>query len=231
MTEITHLATVADRHGFAVLFPQGFKDTWAVAGFDTAALQAGVNDVEFVRSLVDAVGSQYELDTSRVVAAGLSNGAYLTQLLGCMMSGQLIGIVPVAGVMLRKTLATCAPSRRISVLEMQGTADPFVAYGGVAGGDGSLSFNETLAFWAKVDGCESSPITAQLADTAHDNTTVTTLRYSTCASGTEVTGYVVNGGGHAWPGGEPIGSVDQAGVTTRQFDASEVIWSFLDRHR
>jgi polyhydroxybutyrate depolymerase len=45
-----------------------------------------------------------------------------------------------------------------------------------------------------------------------------------------VTGYLVNGGGHAWPGGKPLGGTDEFGVTTRQFDASELIWDFLSRH-
>jgi polyhydroxybutyrate depolymerase len=231
MSEITHLATVADHHGFAVLFPQGFKDTWAVAGFDSPALRSGVDDIAFVRALLDAVGRQYQLDTSRVVAAGLSNGALLTQLLGCSMSGQLIGIVPVAGVMLRQTAAGCVPSQRVSVLEIHGTDDPIVAYDGSASPNGSLSFTETLALWAKVDGCAGTPAGAQLADTANDKTSVTMFQYANCVSGTEVTGYSVKGGGHAWPGGEPIGGVDQAGVTSRQIDASELIWSFLDRHR
>jgi len=231
MSDVTHLAIIADRHGFAVLFPQGFKDTWAVPGFDTPALQSGVDDVAFVRALIDDVGIRFQLDTSRVVAVGLSNGAFLSQLLGCAIAGRLIGIVPVAGVMLRKTLASCVPSRRISVLEIHGTDDPVVAYNGVAGADGSLSFTETLGFWAKVDGCSGPPAANQVASTVSDKTTVTTLQYSNCASGTEVTGYSVGGGGHAWPGGAAIGSVDQAGVTSRQFDTSELIWSLLDRHR
>jgi polyhydroxybutyrate depolymerase len=231
MSEITHLTTVADLHGFAVSFPQGVRNSWAVPGFDSPALQSGVDDVAFVRALLGAVGSQYQLDTSRVVATGLSNGAVLTQLLGCSMADRLIGIVPVAGPMVRQTATGCLPSQRISVLEIQGTDDPFVAYDGSAGPNGSLSFTETLAMWARVDACAGAPVSAQLADTAHDTTIVTTVHYSDCASGTEVTGYSIKGGGHAWPGGEPIGSVDQAGVTSRQFDASELIWSFLDRHR
>ena len=68
------------------------------------------------------------------------------------------------------------------------------------------------------------------ADTGHGNTTVTTSSSLGCASGTEVTGYTINGGGHAWPNGVPIGSTEDVGITTRQFDASELIWTFLSRH-
>ena len=41
---------------------------------------------------------------------------------------------------------------------------------------------------------------------------------------------VVIGGGHAWPGGMPLGSTDEFGITSGQFDTSELIWTFLKRH-
>ena len=60
---------------------------------------------------------------------------------------------------------------------------------------------------------------------------MTIQSFTGCLDGTEVTGYLVNGGGHAWPGGNPLGSTDEFGVTTHQFDASELIWTFFSRHR
>lgn len=232
MSHITHFSAVADLHGFAVLFPQGYQRIWAVPGSSTPAEQAGIDDIAFVRALLDSVGQLYGLDSSRVVATGISNGGIFTEVLGCSMADRLIGIAPVAGLMRRNTAASCIPARRISVFEIHGTDDPIAAYGGVPGlANGFLSFTDTLRFWANFDGCLKTPVASQLAATAHDNTTVTALAYSSCSSGTEVTGYAVNGGGHAWPGGEPVGVIDDVGVTSQQFDASELIWSFLDRHR
>lgn len=231
MMRITHLSAVADEHGFAVLFPQGYQNSWAVPGGSTPAQQAGIDDVAFVRALLDSVGQLYRLDTSHVVATGISNGGILTQLLGCSLADRLIGIAPVAGLMRRDTETSCTPARRVSVFEIHGVDDPIAAYTGVPGADGFLSFADTLAFWAGVDGCSKTPMYARLADTAHDSTSVATISYSSCGSGAEVTGYAVNGGGHAWPGGEPIGGTDDFGVSSHQFDASELIWSFLDRLR
>jgi len=230
MGRVTHLSAVADRHGFAVVFPQGYGQSWAVPGGATPAQQAGVDDVGFVGALLDMVGRTYGLDTSRVVATGISNGGILTELLGCSLANRLIGIVPVAGLMRRNTMAACSPKRPISVFGIHGTGEPIADYRGVPGNDGFLSFTETLAFWAGVDRCSKTATSSNLADSAHDNTSVTAMSYSSCGSGTEVGGYAVNGGGHAWPGGEPIGGVDEMGVTSRQFDTGEVIWSFLERH-
>ena len=225
MSRITHLSTVADAHGFAVLFPNGYKQSWAVPGSDTPAQRAGIDDVAFVRSLLDFLGPQYGVDSSNAMATGISNGGFFVQVLGCRLADHLAGIVPVAGLMSRNLAAHCAPSRPISVLEIYGTADALYV-----GDQNTLSFTDTLAFWARADKCNGAAASGALPDTAHDNTTVTTSSWTGCAFGTEATGYTVNGGGHAWPGGEPLGSVDEFGITSQQFDTSELIWTLLRRH-
>jgi polyhydroxybutyrate depolymerase len=227
MSYITHLSEVANTHGFAVLFPNGYKQSWAVPGSDTPAQNAGIDDVGFVRSLLDSVGPHYGFDSSRVIATGISNGGIFVQVLGCLLADHLAGIVPVAGLMRRDVAAHCAPSRPVSVLEIHGTDDPLAPY---SGSQDFLSFADTHAFWAQTDKCSGATTTGTLPDTAHDNTTVTTSSSTGCASGTEVTSYTVNGGGHAWPNGQPIGNTEDVGITTRQFDASELIWIFMGRH-
>jgi polyhydroxybutyrate depolymerase len=39
--------------------------------------------------------------------------------------------------------------------------------------------------------------------------------------------YTVTGGGHTWPGGEQYLPSALIGATSRQFDASQVIWRFF----
>jgi len=221
MSSVTHLSGVADAHGFAVLFPQGYSRSWSVpGGASTPAHNAGIDDVAFIGALLDSIGPRYGLDTSRVAATGISNGGYLVQALGCSLANHLEGIVPVAAPIESSRTAGCVPSRPVSVLEIVGTDDQDAA-----------SFPDTLAFWSRVDKCPSAAITGALPDVAHDGTSVTTVSFTGCFGGTEVTGYLVNGGGHAWPGGEALGSADEFGVTSKQFSASELIWTFLTRHR
>jgi len=220
MADVTHLSAVADAHGFAVLYPQGYGDSWSVpGGLPTPAHQAGVDDVAFVRALLDSVGPQYHVDTTRAVATGISNGGHLVQTLGCALADHLVGIVPVAAPLPIGNNSKCSPSRSLSVLEIVGTFDQKAA-----------TFPDTLAFWEHADKCPGVPVSSSLSDAALDQTTVTISSFTKCRGGTEVTGYLVNGGGHAWPGGKPLGGTDEVGVTTRQFDASELIWDFLSRH-
>ena len=221
MSNVTHLSGVADTHGFAVLFPQGYARSWSVpGGASTPAHNAGIDDVAFVSILLDSVGPRYGLDTTRVTAVGISNGGYLVQALGCALASRLAGIVPVAAPFPSRPIVACVPSRPISVLEIVGTGDQDAG-----------SFPDTLASWSRTDKCPGAAIAGALPDVAHDGTTVTTITLTGCSGGTEVTGYLVNGGGHAWPGGEALGSVDEFGVTSKQFKASELIWTFLSRHR
>jgi polyhydroxybutyrate depolymerase len=220
MADVTHLAAVADAHGFAVVFPQGYGNSWSVpGGLDTPAHEAGVDDVAFASDLLDSIGPSYQLDSSRSIATGISNGGHLLQALGCTLADHLLGIVPVAAALPTPAPADCVPSRPISVLEILGSDDL-----------NSAAFPDTLAFWAATDKCPGGSVKSSLPDTVDDGTTVAITSFTGCASGTEVTGYFVVGGGHAWPGGRPLGSVEEFGRTSREFDASELIWTFLSSH-
>jgi polyhydroxybutyrate depolymerase len=217
MADITHLSAVADEHGFAVVFPQGYGNSWSVpGGLPTPAQKAGIDDVAFVRSLLDSIGPDYQVDASRAIATGISNGGHLAETLGCALADRLLGIVPVAAP-LRGTAANCVPSRAVSVLEIVGSDD-----------QDPSTFPKALGLWASADQCPHGAASSSLPDVAHDQTTVTIASFTGCRDGTEVTGYLVNGGGHAWPGGKPVGG--DLGITSRQFDASELIWAFLSRH-
>ncbi len=75
---------LADRVGFVVVYPNGtrpFPDqllTWnAGAGCGPAQVE-GVDDVGFVRTLLDDLPKHFAVDPARVYATGLSNGAMLT---------------------------------------------------------------------------------------------------------------------------------------------------------
>jgi polyhydroxybutyrate depolymerase len=220
MADVTHLAAVADAHGFAVLFPQGYGNSWSVpGGLATPAHEAGIDDVAFVRELLDIVGPTYQLDSSRAIATGISNGGHLVEALGCALADHLLGIVPVAAPLRPAAPADCLPSRSVSVLEIVGSDDL----------DG-VEITDTLAFWAAADNCPNASLESALPDTIDDGTKIAITSFTGCDARAEVTGYLVIGGGHAWPGGRPLGSADEFGRTSREFDASELIWTFLSSH-
>src|SRR5205814_10441979 len=107
--------------------------------------KAGIDDVAFISVLLDSIGPRYSLDTSRVIATGISNGGYLVQALGCALASRLEGIVPVAAPLQSRPTIGCVPSRPVSMLEIVGTDDQAAA-----------SVRDTLGVWSRTDECPAA---------------------------------------------------------------------------
>jgi polyhydroxybutyrate depolymerase len=222
--------SVADANGFLVVYPNGtgrFSDdvllTWNGGDCCGSARENNVDDVGFVRAMVADLQSRITVDPRRIYAAGMSNGALLSQRLACEAADLIAAIGPVSGTL---NFAPCTPARPVSVIEFHGTADEHIPYdGGI--GPRSLtrvdfaSVPETIGFWTAFDRCASPPQTVSTGDVRHDT-------WGDCADSAAVELYTIAGGGHAWPGGqkgEPL-----ADQPTASISASELIWQFFAAH-
>jgi polyhydroxybutyrate depolymerase len=227
----TRLTATADREGFVVAYPDGSGRTrlltWNAGTCCGYARDQRVDDVGFVRAMLDAIAADFPVDPARVYVTGFSNGAMMAYRLGCELTDRIAAIAPVSG-----TLATpvCAPSRPLPVLHVHGTADRHVP---IAGGPPlrevpgtppwhNTSLAYTMDFWTRHDACPTAA-----AETRLDR--VTTTVHAPCAGGAEVVQVVVDGGGHAWPGGAK--SRQAADDPPPAPDANAVIWAFFARHR
>ena len=59
--------------------------------------------------------------------------------------------------------------------------------------------------------------------------TATLLAWTPCAGGSEVRLWKLTGGGHGWPGSDPVLSERMMGPRTDVISAAEEIWAFLGR--
>jgi polyhydroxybutyrate depolymerase len=232
MMALTHFDRVADHEGFIVVFPDGYRRSWADGRGSTPADRAGLDDVAFIARLIDTLSVTYRIDPGRVFATGMSNGGFMTQRLGCDLAQRITAIAPVAAGLPARRQGQCSPARAIAVLEIQGTDDPLVPYGGgpVRGpADGlTLGAVASAAFWARADGCAPTPSAAELPDVRPDDgTRVRRTAYAGCRDGSRVVLLAVAGGGHTWPGGLRYASEGLVGRTSRDVDATQVIWSFF----
>ena len=80
--------------------------------------------------MLSQIEHRYAIDRTRVAAVGFSNGALLSELLGCQLSDRLTLVAPVSGPLPVSVAASCRPARSISVLETHGTADRAIPYAG-----------------------------------------------------------------------------------------------------
>jgi len=195
----TGLDAAADTGHYLVAYLQGYQNTWNEGAGHTPAEMAGVDDVAFASAVIADVKRLHPIDSAHTTAVGFSNGALLVDLLGCRLAGVIHTIIPIEGQLPVSVASSCAPSSPISVLEVHGTADTTIPYGGgsfagVGGGTTVLSARGAVGRWAQLDGCASSPKTVSGAS-------VSLTSYRACRGGATVSLHTIVGGGHDWPNG------------------------------
>lgn len=223
--------SIADREGFVTVYPDGTGTlrTWNGGGCCGAAVTQNIDDVGFVRALLDHVETSLCVDRNRVFASGMSNGAILSHRLACELADRFAAIAPVAGTDLT---SECSPTRPVAVMHTHGTADGHVPWTGGEGcgptmGVTFTSVPETVERWRTRNGCSATKNATLVEGDGRCET------YEECAAGADVTLCAISEGGHNWPGGQPpAGRVDcpENGGQSSTFRASEVIWSFLRAH-
>ena len=178
--------------------------------------------------------SDYKIPKHRVYAAGISNGGFFAQKLAVKIPEQIRGIATVAATM-PVTLSTLQSLKKpIPVMLIHGTDDPLVPYEGGdvrAGAKGPiLSARDSVVKWAQLNNCSSEPEITHLPNRIDDSTHIHVERYGSCNENAEVILFVVEGGGHTWPGGWQYFPERIIGKTTANMDASEEIIAFFKRH-
>ncbi len=223
----TSLDSAADARGFITIYPKAFSIfNWAV-GSITRADSAGIDDLKFVRTILDQVTHDLNIDPGRIFATGLSNGAVFTHRLGCQLGDRFAGIASVAATMLENISNGCDANPAVAALFAHGTDDPIFLWEGETEADGQvvlLSADETAGRWAARNGCAASPTIEMLPDTANDATTTERRVFGNCSSDAEVVFYAITGGGHTWPGLPPAPTF---GNTSQDFSINEAMLDFF----
>lgn len=228
---LTHYDSVADAHGYVVVYPDGIDFSWADGRGASVPDRTGVDDVGFIAALVDRLTAEYGIPAGRVFATGLSAGGFMANRLACERADMFAAIAPVGATL--GDHVPCSPSQPVSVLTSHGTVDPIVPFNGgpMVGRGGPSTILAAYAVvdrWRELNGCAPDPVIAPVPG-AGDGTSAERVSYE-CAAGTEVVLMRVDGGGHTWPGAPEILPADQVGPATRAFDASEVSAQFFDVH-
>jgi polyhydroxybutyrate depolymerase len=236
MERRTRFNELAAKEGFVVIYPESIGGNWN-DGRDCSSIRAqreNIDDVRFVRLLVDVVAKQHNIDRSRVFATGASNGAMLSHRLAAEASALICGIAPVVGGMAPAIAEQFQPEFPISILIIQGDSDPIVA---IDGGDvivdqgekrgKVMSTKEVIAKYCERNANLGDPVRTTLDANPNDRTSVEIAKYPDAPGGQKVWFYLVKGGGHAWPGGKPHLREAFLGETSQDFSATEVIWDFF----
>lgn len=218
--QISQWNELADEHGFIVVYPSGtsFPLRWRVR-------DEPEKEIAFFSDLISKLEGEYNIDSSRVYANGLSNGGGMTLLLACRLSERITAIGTVAGAF-QSTCESDSQQRPVPAIFFHGKADPIVPYEGGAYERTGIPFPnipEFVASYAQENGCNSTPRT--LLETGN----VTGIRYSECNQDADVVFYTIADGGHTWPGGSPLPE-RITGKTSQEIDATELMWDFFQEY-
>ncbi len=225
MIRISGLNKEADTSGFIVAYPNGTGETksWNGGHCCGEAAKNNVDDVGFVRALIDGLAGSNNIDRARVYATGFSNGAIMVYRLACELSDRIAAIGPVSATQILDDQSACRPARNVPVIHFHGTADRLNPYNGgtTSAGFKYLSVPDAIAFWSKKNTCPAPQQKKESAAIQHDV-------YAPCAQSSAIELYTIVDGEHAWPGGEAVSA--QVGEPTMEISASPTMWDFFARH-
>lgn len=220
MAEQTGMDAAAERHGFAVVYPNGSWRSWNAGKCCGRAASTNVDDVGFIRTLTRELGKADCIDGDRVYGTGFSNGAMLAHRIACEAPEVFDAIAPVAG---GPMIDNCPDKPAIPALLMVGRKDERIPWdGGIFDETYRPSIAEQVEALAQRNGCDSEE--AKVAG----NAGVCAQRKG-CRKGA-LRWCVIDGVGHQWPGGKTI-MQRLLGPNRNVVDATDTILRFFKEQK
>jgi polyhydroxybutyrate depolymerase len=202
----TGLSVRAESQRFVVVYPQGIGGTWNF-GCCTLSYNDKLDDVGFLRRVIDATMAERSIDPDRIYLAGFSAGAAMAYRIACEQPERIAAVVAIAGAVLTES---CAPRADLSILEIHGMADNLFIYGGCSPTTVPCGYRSATLPPVETMVARFREIYACPKPVVQRDGVLTTTRATPCRGGTEVTLIAVEGGSHP----SPIGSVTNGSWAT-----------------
>ncbi len=237
MAAITRMNEVADEKGFIVVYPEGLNNEWN-AFYDLTRQQGTANqdDVAFLKTLTEDLGRDLNIDRRRMFLGGFSNGGFMTIRMACSAADTFAGFASVGAELYAVLKDKCRGGRPAPILLMNGTADPSVNYNGIivrSGADDqetrvSLGARDTLSWFVNRNKCSQTGSTLSYPPRGQSPGTQA-QRFTPNDCEAAVVFWLINGGGHTWPGTDGVMNAEFFGPTNMDIKASAEIWDFFSR--
>lgn len=232
-------AAKADAQGFIVVAPNGLPAfpklaanfhlnpaVWNSGQLPSKSPRTKIDDVAFIKRLLDELKTKVPYKTPQVFCTGHSNGGGMTFRLATEAPERFAAVATVTG---QVAIDDPKPKKPLPTLYIYGEKDPLLP---IDGGETKLLWGTRtttpistyLAKWAKALGCTSKP------KTVSDQNGVKKVLYSSSSGGPSLTAIFITGQGHQWPGGESSLPERLVGPSTDQLDATDEIWEFFQKH-
>ncbi|MCB9743659.1 MAG: hypothetical protein H6741_33750 [Alphaproteobacteria bacterium] len=195
------LSEVVAEQRFLLALPTATLDRrrrpfWAATDTCCDWYGAGVDDAAYLREVLATLQAEHPVDPRRIAIVGHSNGAFMGFRMACEPDSPLSALVSVAGSSWMDP-ARCQATHPISLLQVHGTEDEIMPWGG---DHEAPPVPEVLERWAARAGCSPGSLTELgdpvelMADERPNETHVS--RYQACDPGLDVALWRVDGADH-----------------------------------
>jgi polyhydroxybutyrate depolymerase len=197
--------SLADSEGFIVVWPYGLCESWnSGAACCPPANEDKIDDVGFLRKMVEKVSGQHDIDANRIYVTGLSNGASMAQ----RLANEASDIIAAAACMsLHLLVPEAADYTPVSVMIIYGNKDL-----DIYAPEAFITAKENFNKWKTMNDCTGSYV-----ETWKDGDSVA-WTYQDCADDTEVTIVTLDGAGHILYQGQQT-----------EVDTTRMAWEFMKR--
>ena len=237
---MSQMDIIAAREKFIVVYPGGTGGTpggrlltWNAGHCCAYARENKVDDVGFIRKVIDELVSSGRADPKRIYVTGMSNGAMMTHVLARELPDRIAAIAPIVGAVFGDEPQPKGPVAAIIFVGQDDRNVPAAGgpLGGIALQRGPLARDrkpedhdvapdvDQADYWAKANGC-GNPV-----ESFDRQDKLVEIRWEKCTSGKPVHFYRVANNGHAWPGGRAGRA--EADQPTQAVNASEMMWRFF----
>ena len=226
------LTEKANKSQFIVVYPDGIKgvgilglQTWNAGGCCGYAMQRQIDDVNFIKQLVNKLLSNYKINAKKVYATGHSNGGMMAYRLAAEIPDKIAAIATSScSMMFKQPISLVRP---VSILHMHSVLDTRVPYKGGKGTGISHAYfpplDSVLNSWSLYNNC---PATNK---TLVDNNLYKLTKWTNCKNNTTIQYYLTYDGGHAWPGG--LKGSPKGDTPSKSINANDLLWDFFQQHQ
>lgn len=129
-----NLSEAMDEKDYLLALPNGTLDRngrrfWNGAEACCQPEELSIDDVSFLRAVIEDVKTQHPVDDSRIFLVGHSNGGFMALRMACEAGDLVDGVVSVAGASF-DDFSRCPSGPTVPVLQLHGTTDKVIRFDG-----------------------------------------------------------------------------------------------------
>jgi polyhydroxybutyrate depolymerase len=201
-----NLRSQIDDRKFMLCVPNGFQNSqgdryWNATNYCCDVEGQAPDDSGYLRGLIEQVIAEHSVDLDSIHVVGHSNGGFMSYRMACDHADLVASIASLAGATWDNA-SECVPSEPVHVLQIHGTADDVIAYGGsciIPFFFCHPSAEESVSIWSQYNQCDGGFQNAgnlDLVNGISGSETSRTLIVDGCPDQGTAELWSINGGDH-----------------------------------